>query len=157
MEAKHTLYKHPETYKLWSQHFVQCLMVGKFYLSLLRKVNLNSYIHGLFFIFCILGQNESGVAVHNGRIYLVGGYSIWTNEPLACIQVKDLRSFLKSEVVLQGCLLQSCYFKEKGIRLESTSKCMRMSTQKSRNGLQYFGINFFGIILISFPLPIPIK
>ncbi|KAG8124015.1 hypothetical protein E2320_019364, partial [Naja naja] len=31
-------------------------------------------------------QNESGVAVHNGRIYLVGGYSIWTNEPSACIQ-----------------------------------------------------------------------
>lgn len=40
-----------------------------------------------------LGQNESGVAVHNGRIYLVGGYSIWTNEPLACIQVSDLGSF----------------------------------------------------------------
>uniref|UniRef100_G3U3N5 Kelch like family member 32 n=1 Tax=Loxodonta africana TaxID=9785 RepID=G3U3N5_LOXAF len=35
----------------------------------------------------LTGQNESGVAVHNGRIYLVGGYSIWTNEPLACIQV----------------------------------------------------------------------
>nr|XP_042713551.1 kelch-like protein 32 isoform X6 [Chrysemys picta bellii] len=34
----------------------------------------------------LTGQNESGVAVHNGRIYLVGGYSIWTNEPLACIQ-----------------------------------------------------------------------
>nr|XP_020759146.1 kelch-like protein 32 isoform X3 [Odocoileus virginianus texanus] len=35
----------------------------------------------------LTGQNESGVAVHNERIYLVGGYSIWTNEPLACIQV----------------------------------------------------------------------
>lgn len=33
------------------------------------------------------GQNESGVAVHDDRIYVVGGYSIWTNEPLACIQV----------------------------------------------------------------------
>lgn len=45
----------------------------------------------LFFLFYsilfTLGQNESGVAVHNERIYLVGGYSIWTNEPLACIQV----------------------------------------------------------------------
>lgn len=35
------------------------------------------------------GQNESGVAVHDDRIYVVGGYSIWTNEPLACIQVRD--------------------------------------------------------------------
>lgn len=35
------------------------------------------------------GQNESGVAVHDDRIYVVGGYSIWTNEPLACIQVSD--------------------------------------------------------------------
>lgn len=43
--------------------------------------------------FFALGQNESGVAVHNGRIYLVGGYSIWTNEPLACIQVSDLGFF----------------------------------------------------------------
>ncbi|XP_032070766.1 kelch-like protein 32 [Thamnophis elegans] len=38
----------------------------------------------------LTGQNESGVAVHNGRIYLVGGYSIWTNEPSACIQVLDV-------------------------------------------------------------------
>lgn len=37
--------------------------------------------------FSIAGQNESGVAVHDDRIYVVGGYSIWTNEPLACIQV----------------------------------------------------------------------
>lgn len=36
------------------------------------------------------GQNESGVAVHDDRIYVVGGYSIWTNEPLACIQVGDV-------------------------------------------------------------------
>lgn len=36
------------------------------------------------------GQNESGVAVHDDRIYVVGGYSIWTNEPLACIQVRDV-------------------------------------------------------------------
>lgn len=35
------------------------------------------------------GQNESGVAVHDHRIYVVGGYSIWTNEPLACIQVSS--------------------------------------------------------------------
>lgn len=38
----------------------------------------------------IIGQNESGVAVHDDRIYVVGGYSIWTNEPLACIQVSRL-------------------------------------------------------------------
>ncbi|XP_021098333.1 kelch-like protein 32 isoform X5 [Heterocephalus glaber] len=38
----------------------------------------------------LTGQNESGVAVHNGRIYLVGGYSIWTNEPLACIQIMSI-------------------------------------------------------------------
>uniref|UniRef100_A0A8C2NW49 BTB domain-containing protein n=1 Tax=Capra hircus TaxID=9925 RepID=A0A8C2NW49_CAPHI len=37
----------------------------------------------------LTGQNESGVAVHDERIYLVGGYSIWTNEPLACIQVSE--------------------------------------------------------------------
>lgn len=37
--------------------------------------------------FSTTGQNESGVAVHDDRIYVVGGYSIWTNEPLACIQV----------------------------------------------------------------------
>lgn len=37
--------------------------------------------------FSAAGQNESGVAVHDDRIYVVGGYSIWTNEPLACIQV----------------------------------------------------------------------
>ena len=36
------------------------------------------------------GQNEAGVAVHDDRIYVVGGYSIWTNEPLACIQVRSL-------------------------------------------------------------------
>lgn len=41
------------------------------------------------FFFPFKGQNESGIAVHNGRIYLVGGYSIWTNEPLACIQVRN--------------------------------------------------------------------
>lgn len=39
------------------------------------------------------GQNESGVAVHDDRIYVVGGYSICTNEPLACIQVSDLDRF----------------------------------------------------------------
>ncbi|XP_041649849.1 kelch-like protein 32 isoform X1 [Cheilinus undulatus] len=43
-------------------------------------------------------QNESGVAVHDDRIYVVGGYSIWTNEPLACIQVLDLSSEGKEEV-----------------------------------------------------------
>uniref|UniRef100_A0A8C0JEF7 Kelch-like protein 32 n=1 Tax=Chelonoidis abingdonii TaxID=106734 RepID=A0A8C0JEF7_CHEAB len=63
----------------------------------------------------LTGQNESGVAVHNGRIYLVGGYSIWTNEPLACIQVRDLGSFLKSQVFLQGFFLHSCYQKAKFI------------------------------------------
>ncbi|XP_010211555.1 PREDICTED: kelch-like protein 32 [Tinamus guttatus] len=46
----------------------------------------------------LTGQNESGVAVHNGRIYLVGGYSIWTNEPLACIQVLDVSKEGKEEV-----------------------------------------------------------
>ncbi|XP_033957574.1 kelch-like protein 32 isoform X2 [Pseudochaenichthys georgianus] len=46
----------------------------------------------------LTGQNESGVAVHNDRIYVVGGYSIWTNEPLACIQVLDLSSEGKEEV-----------------------------------------------------------
>ncbi|XP_037533239.1 kelch-like protein 32 [Nematolebias whitei] len=44
------------------------------------------------------GQNESGVAVHDDRIYVVGGYSIWTNEPLACIQVLDLSAEGKEEV-----------------------------------------------------------
>uniref|UniRef100_A0A8C5DZ15 BTB domain-containing protein n=1 Tax=Gouania willdenowi TaxID=441366 RepID=A0A8C5DZ15_GOUWI len=43
-------------------------------------------------------KNESGVAVHDDRIYVVGGYSIWTNEPLACIQVLDLSSEGKREV-----------------------------------------------------------
>ncbi|KGL76276.1 Kelch-like 32, partial [Tinamus guttatus] len=47
---------------------------------------------------CRSSQNESGVAVHNGRIYLVGGYSIWTNEPLACIQVLDVSKEGKEEV-----------------------------------------------------------
>lgn len=42
------------------------------------------------------GQNESGVAVHDDRIYVVGGYSIWTNEPLACIQVRLLDSTCNS-------------------------------------------------------------
>ncbi|XP_073077041.1 kelch-like protein 32 isoform X7 [Manis javanica] len=46
----------------------------------------------------LTGQNESGVAVHNERIYLVGGYSIWTNEPLACIQVVDVSREGQEEV-----------------------------------------------------------
>uniref|UniRef100_A0AAV2MBJ5 BTB domain-containing protein n=1 Tax=Knipowitschia caucasica TaxID=637954 RepID=A0AAV2MBJ5_KNICA len=46
----------------------------------------------------LTGQNESGVAVHDDRIYVVGGYSIWTNEPLACIQVLDLSMEGKEEV-----------------------------------------------------------
>uniref|UniRef100_A0A3Q2Y297 Kelch-like family member 32 n=1 Tax=Hippocampus comes TaxID=109280 RepID=A0A3Q2Y297_HIPCM len=46
----------------------------------------------------LTGQNESGVAVHDDRIYVVGGYSIWTNEPLACIQVLDLSRVGKEEV-----------------------------------------------------------
>lgn len=46
------------------------------------------------------GQNESGIAVHNDRIYVVGGYSIWTNEPLACIQVRDFRFTLPAVVIL---------------------------------------------------------
>ncbi|KAL4657460.1 kelch-like protein 32 isoform X1 [Arapaima gigas] len=46
----------------------------------------------------LTGQNESGVAVHNDRIYLVGGYSIWTNEPLSCIQVLDVSTEGKEEV-----------------------------------------------------------
>ncbi|KAJ8411515.1 hypothetical protein AAFF_G00163230 [Aldrovandia affinis] len=46
----------------------------------------------------LTGQNESGVAVHSDRIYIVGGYSIWTNEPLACIQVLDVSAEGKEEV-----------------------------------------------------------
>ncbi|KAJ8354043.1 hypothetical protein SKAU_G00216100 [Synaphobranchus kaupii] len=46
----------------------------------------------------LTGQNESGVAVHSDRIYVVGGYSIWTNEPLACIQVLDVSTEGKEEV-----------------------------------------------------------
>ncbi|KAF1664408.1 Kelch-like protein 32, partial [Aptenodytes patagonicus] len=66
-------------------------------------------------------QNESGVAVHNGRIYLVGGYSIWTNEPLACIQVLDVSKEGKEEVFygptlpfasngIAACFLPAPYF-----------------------------------------------
>uniref|UniRef100_A0A8B9LTN6 Kelch like family member 32 n=1 Tax=Astyanax mexicanus TaxID=7994 RepID=A0A8B9LTN6_ASTMX len=46
----------------------------------------------------LTGQNEAGVAVHDDRIYVVGGYSIWTNEPLACIQVLDVSTKGKEEV-----------------------------------------------------------
>ncbi|KAL2084837.1 hypothetical protein ACEWY4_020355 [Coilia grayii] len=46
----------------------------------------------------LTGQNEAGVAVHEDRIYVVGGYSIWTNEPLACIQVLDVSTEGKGEV-----------------------------------------------------------
>ncbi|XP_067094724.1 kelch-like protein 32 [Osmerus mordax] len=46
----------------------------------------------------LTGQNEAGVAVHDHRIYVVGGYSIWTNEPLACIQVLDVSSEGEEEV-----------------------------------------------------------
>ncbi|XP_026868334.2 kelch-like protein 32 isoform X1 [Electrophorus electricus] len=46
----------------------------------------------------LTGQNEAGVAVHDDRIYVVGGYSIWTNEPLACIQVLDVSAKGKEEV-----------------------------------------------------------
>ncbi|XP_028653666.1 kelch-like protein 32 [Erpetoichthys calabaricus] len=69
----------------------------------------------------LTGQNESGVAVHNGRIYLVGGYSIWTNEPLACIQVLDASTEGKEEVFygptlpfasngIAACFLPAPYF-----------------------------------------------
>ncbi|XP_078068767.1 kelch-like protein 32 isoform X5 [Mustelus asterias] len=69
----------------------------------------------------LTGQNESGVAVHNGRIYLIGGYSIWTNEPLACIQVLDVSTEGKEEVFygptlpfasngIAGCFLPAPYF-----------------------------------------------
>ncbi|XP_069744410.1 kelch-like protein 32 isoform X4 [Narcine bancroftii] len=69
----------------------------------------------------LTGQNESGVAVHNERIYVVGGYSIWTNEPLACIQVLDVSTEGKEEVFygptlpfasngLAGCFLPAPYF-----------------------------------------------
>ncbi|KAI4567645.1 hypothetical protein MJG53_020754 [Ovis ammon polii x Ovis aries] len=79
----------------------------------------------LFFLFYsilfTLGQNESGVAVHNERIYLVGGYSIWTNEPLACIQVLDVSREGKEEVFygprlpfasngIAACFLPAPYF-----------------------------------------------
>ncbi|KAG7255471.1 LOW QUALITY PROTEIN: hypothetical protein CRUP_017891, partial [Coryphaenoides rupestris] len=46
----------------------------------------------------LTGQNESGVAVHDDRIYVVGGYSIWTNEPLACIQVLNVSTEGQEEV-----------------------------------------------------------
>ncbi|XP_018974956.1 kelch-like protein 32 [Cyprinus carpio] len=46
----------------------------------------------------LTGQNEAGVSVHDDRIYVVGGYSIWTNEPLACIQVLDVSTKGKEEV-----------------------------------------------------------
>lgn len=69
----------------------------------------------------ITGQNEAGVAVHDDRIYVVGGYSIWTNEPLACIQVLDLSSEGKEEVFygptlpfasngIAACFLPAPYF-----------------------------------------------
>eukprot|EP00062_Callorhinchus_milii_P008445 gi/632951142/ref/XP_007891129.1/ PREDICTED: kelch-like protein 32 isoform X4 [Callorhinchus milii] len=69
----------------------------------------------------LTGQNESGLAVHSGRIYLVGGYSIWTNEPLACIQVLDVSTEGKEEVFygptlpfasngIAGCFLPAPYF-----------------------------------------------
>lgn len=69
----------------------------------------------------LTGQNESGVAVHNDRIYLVGGYSIWTNEPLACIQVLDVSREGKEEVFygptlpfasngIAACFLPAPYF-----------------------------------------------
>ncbi|XP_062426997.1 kelch-like protein 32 isoform X8 [Rhea pennata] len=69
----------------------------------------------------LTGQNESGVAVHNGRIYLVGGYSIWTNEPLACIQVLDVSKEGREEVFygptlpfasngIAACFLPAPYF-----------------------------------------------
>ncbi|XP_036728050.1 kelch-like protein 32 isoform X4 [Balaenoptera musculus] len=69
----------------------------------------------------LTGQNESGVAVHNERIYLVGGYSIWTNEPLACIQVLDVSREGKEEVFygptlpfasngIAACFLPAPYF-----------------------------------------------
>lgn len=64
---------------------------GKLYPSvakgLIKTCKENRFIFFFSFNSLTLGQNESGVAVHNERIYLVGGYSIWTNEPLACIQV----------------------------------------------------------------------
>lgn len=75
-----------------SKTFVHQHLVEKwFWLQIFREINLN--LHVFVISFCTLGQNESGVAVHNGRIYLVGGYSIWTNEPSACIQVNDPSSF----------------------------------------------------------------
>ncbi|XP_042542666.1 kelch-like protein 32 [Dipodomys spectabilis] len=69
----------------------------------------------------LTGQNESGVAVHNGRVYLVGGYSIWTNEPLAFIQVLDVSREGKEEVFygptlpfasngIAACFLPAPYF-----------------------------------------------
>lgn len=62
-------------------------------ITALSVKRVNSALKVVSISFFALGQNESGVAVHNGRIYLVGGYSIWTNEPLACIQVSDLGFF----------------------------------------------------------------
>ncbi|XP_048882458.1 kelch-like protein 32 isoform X1 [Brienomyrus brachyistius] len=69
----------------------------------------------------LTGQNEAGVAVHSDRIYVVGGYSIWTNEPLSCIQVLDVSAEGKEEVFygptlpfasngIAGCFLPAPHF-----------------------------------------------
>lgn len=63
---------------------------GKGLIKTCKEMDLFFSFYSILFT---LGQNESGVAVHNERIYLVGGYSIWTNEPLACIQVSGGSSF----------------------------------------------------------------
>ncbi|OCT78236.1 hypothetical protein XELAEV_18029344mg [Xenopus laevis] len=55
----------------------------------------------------LTGQNESGVAMYNGRIYLVGGYSIWRNEPLACIQV--YRFWTSAEKAKRRCSMDQHY------------------------------------------------
>lgn len=65
-------------------------LVAKGLIKTCKEMDLFFSFYSILFT---LGQNESGVAVHNERIYLVGGYSIWTNEPLACIQVSGSSSF----------------------------------------------------------------
>ncbi|MBZ3891599.1 Kelch-like protein 32 [Sciurus carolinensis] len=104
------LVRHIDSYNIDTDQWTRCnfnLLTGKFL-----------YFYSVLFT---LGQNESGVAVHNGRIYLVGGYSIWTNEPLACIQVLDVSREGKEEVFygptlpfasngIAACFLPAPYF-----------------------------------------------
>lgn len=94
-----------------------------------------------FFLFT-LGQNESGVAVHNERIYLVGGYSIWTNEPLACIQVSGGSSFWSLFQQFREVILQSCYWRQRYLHVERglSSHCAASSATKPHAASQKWNV-----------------